>query len=188
MKQDIKKHIKKLLRIGFKFTLSRKGKFIILGSLLLLSLLFFRDFLFISLAIAIGGFSMWYQLITRSYVGIELSTLVTVFMGMQYSWKVGAFVGLMTQIIAAILKYDTHPLLFVQLIGMPLVGIAASFFSFEHFFIVGFGLTLLYDLVAVPIYFFGGSDPMATASYTVTHILSNFFIFRKAVQYLHFFI
>ena len=188
MKQESGQILKKVIRKSLKFGLSRQGKFIILGSLSLLSFLFFRDFLFILIAIAIGGLSMWYQLVSRSYVAIELSALVTVFMGMTYSWKVGAFVGLMSQILAAILKYDTHPLLLIQLVGYSFIGIVASFFPISSFFVVGFILVVLYDLVAVPIYFFTGSNPIETTSYAVTHVLSSFFIFRKAAEYLPYFV
>tara|TARA_Y100000310_G_scaffold339022_1_gene430396 strand:+ start:24636 stop:25169 length:534 start_codon:yes stop_codon:yes gene_type:complete len=150
---------------------------IILFAILILLILFLKNFLIIISLTALGALSLLHQRWTGDYLGFELCTLATVLCGMLYGAKAGILVGVFSVSLGMIIAGNIHPSMLLSIICFGFIGLVASFFTIESIFWVGLGLTVLYDAVMVPVYLLMGSNHAATFSFTLTHILFNAVIF-----------
>jgi hypothetical protein len=162
--------------------MSKVLKIFIVLALILLSV-FVKNFMFIGAAILVGSLSLLHQRFTRNFFGFELCTVMTVLVSMLYGTKMGILVGVLSISLGMIIAGNLHPTIFVSIFGFLLIGFLASFFTIDNFFVVGLGLTVLYDLLTVPIYLALGSNPATTFFYVVTHIPLNWLIFSRAAMF-----
>jgi len=163
----------------------KMGKYVNIGIIALIALLavFIKSFMFIGAAVIVGALSLLHQRYTRNFFGFELCTLMTVLVSIMYGAKAGMLVGVLSITLGMIIAGNIHPTIFVSIFGFLLIGLLASFFTMESFFLAGLLLTVLYDILTVPVYLFFGSNPATTFFYVVTHIPLNWLIFSRAAMF-----
>jgi len=139
----------------------------------------------ISFLILLGGVSKIYQRYFKVQVGIEFIMLTTVVSGYVYGAFVGAIVGLFTFSLATYFSGRFSHNLVISFILMALVGIASSFFTNVSITTAGIVLTLVYNIILIPIYigFFRGRFTRIFL-FSATHIFWNLWVFTALAPYL----
>jgi hypothetical protein len=139
----------------------------------------------ISFLILLGGISKIYQRYFKVQIGIEFIMLATVVSGYVYGAFVGGIVGLFTFSLATYFSGRFSHHLVISFVLMTLVGIASSFFTNVSVTAAGIILTLIYNLILIPIYigFFSGRFTRIFL-FSATHIFWNLWVFTALAPYL----
>lgn len=137
-----------------------------------------KNTLILSSLILIGGISNIYQRYIKAHLGIELIMLSAIIAGYIYGPFVGGVVAFLTFALAMYFEGRFPHTLFVSFILITLVGITASMFKDKSITFAGITLTILYDLILVPVYiaFFRARIP-SIMLFAITHIIWNYWVF-----------
>ncbi len=150
---------------------------IILIILAVLALFNFKIRLFLFALLA--SFSLLHNRITQNYIGFELCTLLTVIATLKYGFATGIFVALFSFGLGLIFGTEPEPGILICLLASLLIVIVSSFFDSKDLLVAGMLSTLVYDLVISTFYYSTGSNPFTILSFSVTHLLLNFLIFKS---------
>lgn len=144
-----------------------------------------KHVLIISFLILLGGISKIYQRYFRVQVGIEFIMLAAVVSGYIYGAFVGGVVGFFTFSLATFFSGRFSHTLIISFILTTLVGMAASLFGNASITVVGITLTLIYNLILIPIYigWFSGRVSRILL-FSATHIFWNVWVFTTIAPYL----
>jgi hypothetical protein len=144
-----------------------------------------KDVLIISFLMLIGGISKIYQRFFKVQLGIEFIMLATVISGYVYGPFVGAIVGFFTFALATYFSGFFSHTLVISFIMITLVGAAAALFSNTSIKTAGITLTLIYNLLFIPIYigWFRGRVTRIFM-FSITHILWNVWVFSTIAPFI----
>jgi len=163
----------------YKAVVSERSLKIILGIVFILFLiLLLKNIFIIMLMLAIAIISLLHNLFTRNLVGFELCTFATVLCAVKFGAAAGIFVGVFSILVGMLLSRNIDEGIILMMIGFAAIGFFASLFDFSNIFVVGMAATIIYDIVVVGFYILMGSSPLKNASYFVTHLILNFYIFK----------
>lgn len=158
----------------------RKKVLIMLGVLFVIGFFlgsYDKALLIIPMLTILASFSMIYNLFIRVSLGVELVMMATVLCALVYGPVVGIVVGVVSlffaEVISTKLSYNT----FISFIGIAIVGFVASLYSGSNIAMWGIAMTILYDIIIIPIYLLTGSNPTSSFIYVVTHIPWNVWVF-----------
>lgn len=158
----------------------RKKVLIMLGVLFVIGFFlgsYDKALLIIPMLTILASFSMIYNLFIRVSLGVELVIMATVLCALVYGPVVGIVVGVVSlffaEVISTKLSYNT----FISFIGIVIVGFVASLYSGSNIAMWGIAMTILYDIIIIPIYLLTGSNPTSSFIYVVTHIPWNVWVF-----------
>lgn len=137
-----------------------------------------KNTLILSSLILIGGVSNIYQRYIRVHLGIEFIMLSAIIAGYIYGAFIGGVVAFLTFALAMYFEGRFPHTLFASFILITLVGMAAHLFSNKSITFAGITLTILYDLILVPVYiaFFRARIP-SIMLFAITHIIWNYWVF-----------
>jgi hypothetical protein len=174
-------YINSLFKDPQKFLLTLIGILFIL----LIAIKFKPVFITIFL-IGLGAFSMIYiRFVNFShYIGFELCTLSTVLASLAYGPGVGAFTGFTTLIFAFALSGYFRPKYFISVLVLPLIGLLTPFLSHMELWQIGLIVTVLYDIIILPLYVLMGSRIISTVTFFITHVLLNYWVFSTFGTFL----
>ncbi len=102
----------------------------------------------------IGSFSTYYKRVTRVPPAIELITFGTVMSGIAFGPVVGAAFGIVVTLLAEILNSGLDFFIVGYVPARAAVGIASGVFSDAAIIPLGLSMSLLYNLIAQPLYAF----------------------------------
>lgn len=144
-----------------------------------------KDVLVISSLILIGGVSKIYQRFFKVQLGIEFIMLATVISGYVYGPFVGAIVGFFTFALATYFSGFFSHTLVISFVMITLVGAIAPLFSNTTIKTAGITLTLIYNIIFIPIYigWFRGRVTRIFM-FSITHILWNIWVFSTIAPFI----
>ncbi len=144
-----------------------------------------KHVLIISFLILLGGVSKIYQRFFKVQLGIEFIMLTTVVSGYVYGPFVGAVVGLFTFALSTYFSGFFSHTLALSFVLIAFVGFFSSFFEGTSIKTAGITLTLIYNLIFVPIYvvWFRGRLTRIFL-FSITHIIWNIWVFSTIAPYL----
>ena len=147
----------------------------------------FKPLFFTALLIVLGAFSMIHIRYFRyaHYLGFELCMMATVLTSLAYGRYIGAIVGAVSifsaLIISGYFKYSS----FVSVLTLPFIGIITPFFSNLPLPYTGLLMTVIYDIIIVPLYILLGSRVSSSIAFFISHILINFWIFSTIAPIIY---
>ncbi len=152
---------------------------IISGILFMLLLIRFKRIFFTALLISLGGSSMIYQRYFRfgSYVGFELCMMATLLTALAYGPAFGAFAGFSSLFLAFVLCGNFKHTSFISLLVLPLIGLIVPLFSHLPLLYVGMLMTIIYDIIILPLYIALGSRIVPSIIFFITHLFFNYWVF-----------
>lgn len=144
-----------------------------------------KNVFIISFLILLGGVSKIYQRYFKVQIGIEFIMLATVISGYVYGSFVGAIVGFFTFALATYFTGRFSHTLIISFILITLVGIAAPFFRNTSITVAGITLTLIYDIILIPVYigWFRGRIPKIML-FAISHFVWNLWVFTTIAPYM----
>jgi hypothetical protein len=193
--------MKKNLTYSFLDSLSRlfnslikdKRKALLVSLAVILALLFLKSYksiFFTILLIGIGAISMLYiRFFTFSHlIGFELCTMSTVVAALAFGPAYGFITGLFSITLGFIISGYFKPSYFISILTLPLMGLAVPFFSNLEIWQIGVLVTVLYDLIILPLYVMMGSRLHSTVIFFFTHLLLNLWVFNSIAPAIYSFI
>ena len=156
----------------------RSLKIILVVIFVLFIFLLLKNVLVILIMLGIAIISLLHNMFTRNLVGFELCTFAAVFCAMKFGAGAGIFVGVFSILIGMLLSGNIDEGIILMMIGFAAIGFFASLFDFSKIFAVGMAATIIYDIIVVGFYILMGSSPVKNASYFLTHLILNFYIFK----------
>ncbi len=182
MRKNLTYTILKFFSDLFNQIIKDKRKFLIYSLLFMLILFFiarYRPIFFMLLLILIGGFSMIYIRFFKlsHYIGFELCTMVTVVTALAYGPLFSFITGFVSITLGFIISGYFKPTYFISIFVMPLVALLIPLFSHLPLWQIGLIVTVLYDMIILPLYVIMGSRIHSTVIFFITHILLNLWVF-----------
>jgi len=113
------------------------------------------------------------------YIGFELCTLATVLTGITYGPHYGAVTGAVSIFFGFVLSGHFKPSYFISVLILPIIGIISPLFSFPELWQLGVLMTIIYDIIILPLYILMGSRVTSTIIFFITHVLLNFWLFQN---------
>ncbi|MEK6916707.1 MAG: hypothetical protein AABW92_03095 [Nanoarchaeota archaeon] len=170
--------------------LKDKRKFLVSALLSLLGILViikFERLFFIALLIGLGIVSLLYIRFFKyaHYVGIELCMMATVLISLAYGQVAGAFAGFASITGALVLSGYFKPSYFISVLALPLIGLIVPLFSWLNLWQLGVLMTILYDLVVLPLYILMGSRIESSVVFFITHVLFNYWVFTTIAPFFY---
>ncbi|MFH2020941.1 MAG: hypothetical protein ABIJ34_05975 [archaeon] len=152
----------------------------IIGLLGLFLIKEFKGIFYLLILIGLGAVSMIYIRFFNfaHYIGFELCMMATVLSTLRFGSSVGAFVGFSSITLALIISGYFKPTYFISVIALPLVAILVPLFGSLNLWQLGLLMTLIYDLIVLPLYILMGSRVISSIVFFITHMISNYWIFR----------
>ncbi|MBI2145609.1 hypothetical protein HYU18_04795 [Candidatus Woesearchaeota archaeon] len=140
---------------------------------------FLKDILVIAVLALIGIFSTYYKRFARVPPSIELITFGTVIVGLAYGPIVGAIFGAIVTIVAEVFNSGIDFFIVGYVPARAAVGFASSFFPAANIVLLGTSMSVLYNLVAQPLYAFQSDAELRfkLVAFIVTNISFNFLAF-----------
>src|SRR3989338_2589404 len=169
-----------LLRYLFKS--EKHLKIGIIAVVLLAAFALFYKYLIVIFFIVLGAVSLIHTIWTKNYFGFELCTLATVLCAIKFGPLVGALVGATSIVLGLILSINLDAGLFLAAIMFSVVGVIASFFSFQQIVFAGMLCAIVYDFVMISFYLLMGSSPVTSVVYFITHMLTTYYVFTFLAQ------
>ncbi len=159
-----------------------KRKFLFTSVSLLIGLLIltkFKSIFFTIILIMFGAVSMIYIRFFKysHYVAFELCTLATVLTTLAYGPHVGMFTGFMSITLGFVISGYFKPQYFISVLALPLMALIIPFLSHLELWQIGVIVTVIYDLIILPLYALFGSRILSTVVFFITHILLNYWVF-----------
>jgi len=111
------------------------------------------------------------------YVAFELCTLATVLTTLAYGPHVGMFTGFMSITLGFVISGYFKPQYFISVLALPLMALIIPFLSHLELWQIGVIVTVIYDLIILPLYALFGSRILSTVVFFITHILLNYWVF-----------
>ena len=147
----------------------------------------FRSIFFTILLILLGAVSMIYIRFFKysHYVAFELCTLATVLTTLAYGPHVGAFSGFMSITLGFVISGYFKPQYFISDLALPLVALIVPFLSHLDLWQIGVIVTIVYDLIILPLYVLFGSRIVSTIVFFITHVLLNYWIFSTIAPFIY---
>ena len=147
----------------------------------------FRSIFFTILLILLGAVSMIYIRFFKysHYVAFELCTLATVLTTLAYGPHVGAFSGFMSITLGFVISGYFKPQYFISVLALPLVALIVPFLSHLDLWQIGVIVTIVYDLIILPLYVLFGSRIVSTIVFFITHVLLNYWIFSTIAPFIY---
>lgn len=147
----------------------------------------FQKFFFTALLTGVGALSLIHSRYFRYsyYIGLELCTMATVLTALAYGPAFGVFTGFFSIFIGFVLSGHFKPTYFVSVLAMPLIGVIVPLFSSLPLLYLGLLMTLIYDLIILPLYVLFGSRVASSAVFFVTHIMLNFWFFSAVAPFIY---
>lgn len=160
---------------------------IIAGLLCLFLIREYKKYFFILLLTGIGAASMLYQRYFRysHYLGLELCMMATVLSGLAYGHAAGAVTGFFSITFAFILSGNFKHSSFISIMTLPLIGAIVPFFGNLPLLYLGLLMTLLYDMIILPMYYMLGSRIISSALFFISHMLINAWVFSTLAPFLY---
>lgn len=168
------------IKIAFEPLAKRKKALLFLIFLVLIAFFLGRynnAFVFIPGLVILASLSMVYNLFIRISLGFEFVMLATVLCSVVYGPVVGIIVGLVSLFFAEFISTKMAYNTFISFIGIAIIGFVASFSSADNITIWGIVMTVLYDIIILPLYVITGSNPMRSFIYLFTHVPWNIWVF-----------
>ncbi|MBS1266988.1 MAG: hypothetical protein MAG795_00958 [Candidatus Woesearchaeota archaeon] len=187
IKDWLKNNVFPEFKIALKPLIAKKKIIIASIIILIFGLLLGRinkALLFVPLLIILASFSMIYNLLIRLSLGFELIMLSTVLCSAAYGPVVGLIVGNISLFFAEILSSKMSYNTFISFIGISIVAVVGAGYSGEGITSWGIMMTILYDLIIIPLYLISGSNPISSIIYVVTHIPFNIWVFYRVAPWL----
>ncbi|MBI2136675.1 hypothetical protein HYU06_06410 [Candidatus Woesearchaeota archaeon] len=174
-KKILAKSLHYILRYVFRS--EKHLKIAIIAAVLLSALALFYNYLIVIFFIALGAVSLIHTIWTKNYIGFELCTLATVICAIKFGPLVGAVVGATSIVLGLILSINLDAGLFLAAVMFGVIGVIASFFTFQQVLFAGMLCAIIYDAVMVGFYLFMGSSPVTSGIYFITHMLTTYYVF-----------
>ena len=170
--------------------LKDKRKILITVVAILLTLLIltkFRSIFYTILLILLGAFSMIYIRFFRysHYIAFELCTLATILTTLAYGPHVGVFTGFMSITFGFVISGYFKPQYFVSVLALPSLALIVPLISHLPLWQIGVILTIIYDLVILPLYVVFGSRIVSTIVFFITHVLLNYWVFTTIAPIIY---
>ena len=112
-------------------------------------------------------------------IGFELIMMATVLTARVYSPITGLMVGIISLTISELFIMKFKIGLLVSFFGLAVVAFLSSIFSGVDITGIGIVLTLVYNAIIIPGYYFTGSNPLKLFIFSSTHIAWNIYVFMK---------
>ena len=159
----------------------------VLGIAILLIIERYQRMFFTIFLIGLGAVSMIYQRYFRwsHYVGFELCMMATVLTGLAYGPHYGAFTGFVSISSALILSGNFKHSSFISILVLPLIGAIVPFFSSLSLISLGLLMTILYDVIILPLYVMLGSRISSSVIFFITHVLLNLWVFSTIAPIIY---
>ncbi|MCK4968058.1 MAG: hypothetical protein KAS12_03295 [Candidatus Aenigmarchaeota archaeon] len=191
-KQPVKKYnltkSKKILNrplnwIAKKYNMDSKTLKIALFFIAISSLFFgtyVKTILIITIFIIVAVISKLAQEIFPFVVGFDFVLFVTVLSSLHYGWFIGALVGCLSSFIGSMYRIrqqiDTA---IMPLIGYVAVAIMVPYIAGLEIFILGIICTIVYSIIMSLIFLHLRADIFNTATFVITTILFNWWLFKN---------
>ena len=149
--------------------------FLILYASIKLKLIFF-----VGLLSLIGSLSMIYiRYVPELYVtGVELCMMATVLCAKVYGSTVGSFVGFFSLTAAFVISGRIKYTYFISILALTIVGFIVPYFNLS-ITTLGITMTIIYDLIVLPLYVLTGSRIPSSIIYFISHVLFNYWVFSN---------
>jgi hypothetical protein len=159
---------------------------LLFGAIFLFVALYYRRFLFTGILIGLASISMIYQRYFRysHYFGVELCMMATALAGRAYGPHYGAFTGFFSIFFAFIISGNFKYSSFVSLLTLPLIGAIVPLFGELSLLYLGLLMTVLYDIIILPLYMMLGSRLFPSIVFFLTHLLFNYWIFTTIAPFI----
>ncbi|MBN1503109.1 hypothetical protein JW930_06190 [Candidatus Woesearchaeota archaeon] len=145
-----------------------------------------KKIFFISILTVAGAFSLIYvRFFKQAYIiGFELCTLATVLCARAYGTLIGAVIGFLTIFFGTIISSRVKPTYFISIFTLPVIGVVASLLEFMPISLLGILMTILYDIIVLPLYVMTGSRVISSIVFSVTHIFINAYLFTQIAPFI----
>ncbi|MBI2176454.1 hypothetical protein HYU40_03880 [Candidatus Woesearchaeota archaeon] len=161
-----------------------RHKQLLFGAALGLVLMFlFRNYVKDTLVLAALGiiavFSTFYKRFMRVPPAIELVTFSTVMVGISYGPVTGAIFGAVITLAAEIFNSGVDAFIIGYIPARAIVGAVSAFFPAANIVTLGLWMSVLYNLVAQPLYALQSDAELRVKllAFVIINISSNFIIF-----------
>ncbi|MEM3374253.1 MAG: hypothetical protein QW757_06025 [Candidatus Woesearchaeota archaeon] len=111
-----------------------------------------------------------------SFIGFELCMMAVVLITLAYGRKYGVFVAFASLIGGYILSGSFKPTSFISIFTLPLISLIVPFFDLPLFYL-GILMTIIYDVIILPLYILTGSNIYKSFIFFITHIIFNAWVF-----------
>ncbi len=155
---------------------------LIIFLLTLLSLFLLKNIkmiFFILLLMALGILTDSLNRFMPFTVGFELIMMATILTASVYSPTIGIMVGVLSLAISELFIMKFKLGLIISFFALAVVGFLASIFQGVDITVLGITLTLIYDAIILPGYYFTGSNFVKVFIFGSTHIAWNIYVFVK---------
>ncbi len=116
-------------------------------------------------------------------VGFELIMMGTILAARAYSPLIGIMVGVLSLTISELFIMRFKVGLLFSYLGIMIVAFLSHIFSEGDITRTGITLTVIYDMIILPGYYFTGSNPVKLAIFAGTHIAFNIWVFTKLAPF-----
>ncbi len=179
-----------------KYILSRKNLSFILYITIGVSIIFLLTLLslfllhnlkmifFILLLMFLGTLTNTLNRFIPFSIGLELIMMGTILSSRVYSPVIGIMVGIISLTVSEFLIMRFKIGIAFSYLGIIVVSFLSHLFAGSDITYVGISLTIIYDAIILPGYFFTGSNPIKICIFAFTHIALNIWIFMKIAPFI----
>lgn len=167
---------------NFSFVLQRKQ--LLFGITIgLVIILLFRNYIKDAIVLTVLGliavFSTIYKRFMRVPPAVELVTFSTVMVGISYGPVTGAIFGAVITLAAEIFNSGVDAFIMGYIPARAIVGAVSAFFPAANIVTLGLWMSLLYNLIAQPLYALQSDAELRVKllAFVIINISSNFIIF-----------
>ncbi|MEM4397247.1 MAG: hypothetical protein QW757_01320 [Candidatus Woesearchaeota archaeon] len=93
-----------------------------------------------------------------------------------YGRKYGVFVAFASLIGGYVLSENFKPSSFISIFTLPLISLIVPFFDLPMFYL-GIIMTIIYDIIILPLYILMGSNIYKSIVFFITHLIFNAWVF-----------
>ena len=162
---------------------NRKLFFVLLILFLILAFFVsnFKKYFFTILLIVIASLSFLPQRYFKffNYIGFEFCMMSVVLITLSYGRIYGVFSAFVSITAGYILSGSFKPSSFISIFALPFVAFIIPFFNAFNLsiFYLGILMTIIYDIIILPLYLLMGSRFYTTIIFFITHIIFNAWVF-----------
>jgi hypothetical protein len=181
----MKRNLKNYLQESFSYVIGNKRFILVVALTFMLMVVYFsilKNILLIVFLIAIASVSKMYHRLFRSHLGIDLVFFSCIIAAYRFGTATGLFVGWTSLVAADLLAGRFSHTSLISLIGLGTISIITPLFSEIPFITAGIIITVIYEIIVLPLYFLLGSDLFKILTFLVSHLVFNVFVITNVAQ------
>ena len=158
---------------------------LIIGLILLLLFgQYMKQVLLVTLLGVLSAISFLHYRFLRTPIAFELCLFATVITSITYGTVLGALVGSISMLVGFIMSSQFQHKSFFSFGAIMLIAVFSNIFKEINIVLLGVSMTIIYDIMILPLYLLLGSTYYKSAIYFVTHIIINYWIFSNLAPIL----